>query len=234
MRIKRATVVSIIILTLAMGLVAPMAGVPGPSSLYPVVISLSTGENVSIATHTNDLEDGNWIELSGGTEIRIPSLTIAYEGLDSATYEGDVADVTIESNFAAGEATYPLTTHRVYSIGQPIIAKLWGADYGWMHVFFKLIRVSSITEARDVLTSAFQGDLTPLKDKLDKPTWELPTVIVIGGDSDTVTIDPEEPGVNVEAGVYILAVGHLNDDDIWIDSATIIAVVDQTLQISVP
>ena len=103
---KRATVVAIIILTLSMGLAGGLGiPVPSPTPLYPVVVSLDTGEIVYIASHTSDLEDGNWIELSGGTEIRIPSLTIAYEGLDNATYDGDVATVTIESSFAAGEAT---------------------------------------------------------------------------------------------------------------------------------
>ncbi|GAG81461.1 unnamed protein product, partial [marine sediment metagenome] len=160
MRIKRATVVAIIILTLSMIRPSGLVGLgvaQAPSSLYPVIVSLDTGETVFIAAHTSDLAGGNWIELSGGTSIQLPSLTLAYEGLASATYVRDGVKITVESSFAAGGATYPLTTHQVYSTAQSITATFRGASSMTGPVDFRLISISSITDARDILTDAFQG-----------------------------------------------------------------------------
>ena len=230
MRIKRATVVAIIILTLSMmspsGLVG--LGVAQPTSLYPVVVSLDTGETVFIAAHTSDLAGGNWIELSGGTSIQLPSLTLAYAGLDSATYVRDGVTITIESSFAAGGATYPLTTHRVYSTGQSITATFRGASSMTGPVDFRLISISSITDARDILTDAFQGDLAPLKTELSGATWSQLSVGLDGVGDATVTIPAQS------VGNYLLVVVKQNAQDIYIDSATIIAVVDQTLDVTCP
>ena len=199
-----------------------------PSSLYPVVVSLSTGETVFIAAHTSGLANGNWIELSGGTSIKLPSLTLAYAGLDNAEYIRDGVTVTIESSFAAGEATYPLETHQVYSSVQSITATFWGADPSMGPVDFRLIRISSITEARDILTEAFQGNLVPLKSKLSGATWSQLSVDLDGVGDATVTINPQG------TGLYLLAVIRQNADDIYINSATIIEVVSQTLDVTCP
>jgi len=53
-----------------------------PTELYPVTISLGVNEMVFFATHKSGLADGNWIELSGGTEVRLPSMSFVYVGPD--------------------------------------------------------------------------------------------------------------------------------------------------------
>ncbi|MCK4703031.1 TIGR04279 domain-containing protein, partial [Candidatus Bathyarchaeota archaeon] len=235
MRIKRATTVATIILALAMmnipGLLGPIGGFGvaqgQPSSLYPVVVTVD-GETIFIATHTSDLTSGNWIELSGGTEIKLPSLTLAYEGLASTTYDGDVATVTIESSFAEDETTYPLDTHHVYSTGQTIPATFWGSSaLASTAVDFKLISISSIAEAKDIFSDAFQGDLDPLQNKLDNPTWSETKTLSGTGDA-TVTISSQS------VGNYLLVVVKEPTDELYIYSATVVAVVDQTLDVTCP
>ncbi|GAH07762.1 unnamed protein product, partial [marine sediment metagenome] len=73
-----------------------------------------------------------------------------------------------------------------------------------------------------------QGDLAPLKTELSGATWSQLLVGLDGVGDATVTIPAQS------VGNYLLVVVKQNAQDIYIDSATIIAVVDQTLQISVP
>ena len=221
-----------IILTLSMMSLSGLVGLvvaQTPSSLYPVNVTLSTGQRVFIATHTSGLASGNWIELSGGTEIQLPSLTLAYDGLDNATYVRDGITVTIESSFAAGEAIYPLATHQVYSTGQPITVEFWGAEDMWGPVDFKLFRLSSVSEIRDIAIETFQGNLTRLLGKLNNslPSSWLHVPIVGHGDT-AIEIVPQE------AGLYLLLVVKQNGDNIYIDSATIIPVVDHPLDVTCP
>jgi hypothetical protein len=89
---KHAKVLAIIILAFSMVNVSGLGvsqrgfGVAQgqPSSLYPVTVTLSTGETVFIASHTSDLAGGNWIELGGGSSVALPELTLAYAGPDIA------------------------------------------------------------------------------------------------------------------------------------------------------
>ncbi len=238
MRIRsRATIVITLILTLSMTnlsvLIGHQKGIgmaqAQTSSLYPVTVTLSTDETLFIATHTSNLVGGNWIELSDGTPINLPSpLILAYEGLDSASYDRDGVTVTIESSFASGEATYPLTTHQVYNADQTITATFWGADPIMGPVDFKLITISSIAEARNIFTEIFQGNLDTIKAKFNSPVWSQSGVAVNVNDGATVNIAKQEPGV------YLLAVVKQDGLDIYINSATIIEVVDQTLYVTAP
>ena len=160
MRTRSRVIVAIIILTLTIALAGPQRGLGiaqgQTSSLYPVVVTLDTGEKVFIATHTSSLADGNWIELSGGTSVTLPSVTLIYDGLSAASYTRDEVTVDIDSSFDQGQATYPIPTHQVYIPLQPISAKFWGATALSGSVDFKLLKLTSLTEARDIFTEAFQ------------------------------------------------------------------------------
>jgi len=202
-----------------------------PSSLYPVTVTVDDGatiEKVFLAAHTGDLAGGNWIALSGGTTITLPSLTFAYEGPDTASYTRDGTTITIESISTQGSTTYPLATHNVYSALQPITAKFWGATaLQGESVDFKLLRLSSVSEIRDIAVDTFQGDLDPLRDKLSSPTWSETSALDTSGDA-TVNIPKQDPGA------YLLAVVKEDGDDIYIYSATVVEVVDQILAVSAP
>ncbi len=202
--------------------------VPAPSPLYPIVVSLDTGETIFIASHTSDLAEGNWIQLSGGTSIKLPSVNLAYAGMDSAIISRPGVTVTIKSSFAAGEATYPLAYHQVYSVVENIIAKFYGATaIEFTEVDFKLISISSITEARELLTDAWQGDLAPLKTKLSEALTK--TASLDGAGDATVTINPQS------VGNYLLIVTKTpSPSELYIYSATIIEVVSQTLDVTAP
>jgi len=205
-----------------------------PSSLYPVNVTLGTGEKVLFADHTSDLEEGNWIELSGGIPITLPSLTLAYDGPDTATYTRDITTVTIESTFTQLQVTYPLTTHPIYLAGQSVTAKFWGStSFANKDVEFRLFQASSfsLSQVKEILNNAFQGDLTDLRDALRAPYWSTAVTLDTTGDG---TVSFNAPS---EAGEYLLVV--LDDAggspyELYIYSATLVEVVDYTLDVSAP
>jgi len=224
----RSCAAVLVALVLAVSVVMVQGVGEGPSSLYPVVVTVNAVEKVFIATHTSDLAGGNWIQLSGGTSIRLPSVTLVYDGLSYAAYTRDGVTVQIDSSFDQGQATYPIPIHQVYSSGQDIIAKFWGASSTMGPVDFKLIRISSIAEAREIAVAAYNGNLAPLRSKLNNPTWSKPFVN-LDGIGDATVIIPKQA-----VGNYLLVVVAQNALDIYINSATIIEVVEQTLSVSCP
>jgi len=199
--------------------------VHGQDENYPVIVSVG-GECILLASHSNNLEEGNWIQLSGGTPISIPVLSLAYEGPDSVTYSSPGGDVSIGSLIGDGSATYPLGTHQVYSTGQSIIAKFWGSSaFAGYEVDFKLIKISSVAEVKDIAVDAYNGNLDPLKNFLSGAT----DITTLDGSGDaTVDLGPQS------VGTYLLVVKKKIGLDINIYSATVVEVVEQTLYVSCP
>ena len=225
-RSRAAVVVALILAFSVVGL--PSLLIQGQTQNFPIVVTVND-DKVLVASHSSNLDEGNWVELSGGSPVALPSVTLAYEGPDSAVYTPKPGvTVTIESIFEAGSATYPLKTHQVYSTSQSITAKFWGASaLQGFPVWFKLISISSLAEARDIAVDTYNGDLSTLRDKLKFPIWGE-KVLLEGNCDATVTI-PKKP-----AGVYILAVVAEESSYLYVYSATIVEVVEQTLYVSCP
>ena len=217
---------AIIILTLSMGLVGPQGGfgvVQGQTSQYPLVILLNNVERVLFATHTSSKEDGNWIELGGGTSVKLPSLNFVYEGPD-IDYTKDMITVKMESDFIHG-VIYPLSTHRVYTAGQTVYSTFWGStDLGGQSVSFMLLHVSSLLEIRDVLDEGFLGIIDTLFDSL---VWMNAVGLNSEGDGAHSFTAPA-------AGDYLLVVAKIINFKFYVYSATAIEVVDDTLTVSAP
>ncbi|MHA1370960.1 MAG: TIGR04279 domain-containing protein [Promethearchaeota archaeon] len=223
--LSRAAVLAVVFLMFSAGLL-----VQGQTPVYPVVVTTGDG-TVFIAAHTSSLEEGNWIELSGGSTVTLPSLTLAYEGPDSVKYSPiSGVTVTIESLFSEGSTAYPLDTHQVYTSSQPIDATFWGAStLAGEEVYFKLIRTDSMWEIRDIAVDAYNGDLYPLRCKLGDPEWESMAETLDSYGDWSITIPPPQ-----SVGNYVLVVVKEDGSDIYVYSATIVEVVKQTLDITCP
>jgi hypothetical protein len=63
-------------------------------------------EKVMFADYSENLENGNWIVLSGGSTVTLPPTTLVYKGVLSATYVGDSRIIEIESSFDSRELKY--------------------------------------------------------------------------------------------------------------------------------
>ena len=198
-------VVAIILLALSMmnvsGLIGSQRGLGVaqglPTELYPLTISFGGNERVFFANHVSSLPDGNWIELSGGTTVKLPSMKFGYDGPDIDYTRGGVT-VKMDSSFIPGQVNYPLNTHQVYKQGDSVSAKFWGStDLGVNSVSFMLLRISSLSEIKDVLDEGFLGIIDTL---FDSRVWIHPGI----------TLDSAKDGTHSfnapAAGDYILVV----------------------------
>jgi len=225
-RSRAAVIVALILAFSVVGL--PGLLVHGQTSDYPIVVTVNAIEKVFIAAHTSDLAGGNWIELGGGTSVKLPSVTLVYDGLSSAAYTRDGVTVQIDSRFDQGQATYPIPTHQVYSAGQSITATFWGASaFGGTGVDFKLISVYSLAEAREIAVDTYNGDLSTLRGKLSGATWSKQETL--DGTGDAKVGIPGQP-----IGNYLLVVTKEDGQNIYVYSATIVEVVEQTLDVICP
>ncbi len=200
-----------------------------PSSLYPLIVSVGETERVFFATHTSDLASGNWIELSGGTSVELPSVSVVYDGPD-IDYERGTVRVRMESSFIP-DITYPLSTHQFYKEGDSVSAKFWGStDLEVSTVSFMLLRASALSDIKDVLDEGFSGAVTKL---LESMLWIQFGVSIDSAGDATHSFTAPAPGD------YLLVVSKIEDfwggnPEFYIYSATPLEVVDYTLTVSTP
>ena len=98
-------------------------------------------------------------------------------------------------------AHYPLSTHQVYKSGQAVSAKFWGSpDLGGKSASFMLLRVSCLSEIRDILDEGFLGIMDTLLDSL---VWIKMVTLDSAGD-DTHSFNAPT------AGDYILVVAKID------------------------
>ena len=234
MRIRtRAKVLAIILLALSMinvpSLIGSQKGLGAaqglPTERYPITISLGDNERVFFATHTSSKPNGNWIELSGGTTVKLPSMSFVYDGPDIVYTRGGVT-VTMDASLIPGQVNYPLSTHQVYKPGQAVSAKFWGStDLRRKSVSFMLLRVSSLPEIMDALDEGFPEIITTLLGSLE---WIQYGVQLNSAGDGTHSFNAPA------AGDYILIVGKIDSFNLkfYAYSATVIEVLDYTLDVS--
>ena len=208
---------------------------PKPSSLFPVNVTITyegVVEKIMFADHLENLEDGNWIVLSGGYTVALPPTTLVYKGVSSATYVRDGRTVEIESVFDSRELKYPMTSHQVYYPGDIVEATFYGpAELAGEKVDIRLVKTSPL-EARDVLREAFEGDISNLRSLIGKPVFSLKTELDSKGDSPKVSFKLDEPGD------YVLLV--LSEEEgggiyeLKVFSATVVEVLDYRVDVTAP
>jgi methanogen extracellular protein (TIGR04279 family) len=160
-------------------------------------------EIVGFADHINDLNTGNWVVLTGGTTVSLPTLTAEYSGVSSSSYTKAGNTVTLTSTFTSKTVTYPLATHPIYRTGDTITANFKGENIlSGGAVEFRLVggSVEDWKQAySDLLTNA---DMTKLRTLLGAPvvppTSADPT-FDINGDAAATYVAPA-------AGDYMLVV----------------------------
>ncbi|KKL23107.1 hypothetical protein LCGC14_2428710, partial [marine sediment metagenome] len=223
---RYSRVVALVLLVLALSMVTVQGQID-----FPVVISVGSADRVLFAPHTSSLVDGNWIRLSGGMTVDLPSISFVYDGPDITYLRSGVTLKMYQSLIP--DLTYPLDTHQVYKKGESVTAEFLGStDFGGESVYFMLLQVSSLAEIKDVLDEGFLGALGTLFDSL---VWDQPRSVLLNSDGDgTLTF------IAPDTGDYILVVAKtvvnfwdLMDSKIYIYSATPVEVVDYTLGVSV-
>lgn len=183
-----------LILLLMGSILYPMVASAQGQDEYPVKVKITydnTVEEIYFADHTSDLNEGNWIELAGGVSVKIPSLTLKHSGPNSATYTRNDRTITIESTFTSKTVNYPLTSHPVYYAGDTVTATFHGSSaFAGQTVSMRLIETSPL-QVRDILSKAFRGDISDLKELIDvdNAVWHKEVTLDSNGDvTETFTV----------------------------------------------
>ena len=94
----------------------------GADSDFPLVLNIS-GSIYEFATHGSSA-DGNWITLSGGTDITLPQISLIYSGASGANYsKTNEVGVVTDSSFIGDSVIYPHDTHQVFKAGRLVAEK---------------------------------------------------------------------------------------------------------------
>jgi methanogen extracellular protein (TIGR04279 family) len=158
---------SLILFLVAVTCIGGSSVYAAPSSDFPldvVVTGPGFTDTVRFADHTDSLSEGNWVILSGGTDVTLPAITLSYSGVTDASYQRGGNTITVQTlNLNGRTVTYPLTTHPVYAPTDTIMYSYGGdADLVGNTVSVRVIPVDA-TDFRDAASDAFRGDTALMK-----------------------------------------------------------------------
>ncbi len=195
--------------------------------------SIGLTEEVGFAHHSGSLSSGNWIVLSGGTAVNLPTLQLQYQGVNSVTFTKAGKNVQITSNFTTLSVTYPLTTHPVYFAGDAITANFNGeGTLSGSAVDFRIVggSVGDWKQAyTDLLTNA---DLTKLKALIQSPVVaQVSTVFDGSGDATAAFTAPAAGDYLLVAVQEVMVAGYYG---LAIYGATPVEVLDHAMTTTSP
>jgi len=145
-----------------------------PASAEPLVkveITNTTSGDYESLTILKPSNDQNWIKLTGGSDVAIPSIKLVYNGINSTQYTRGDKTVKIETygipEFQDYVVNYPFTKHPMYYQDSNVTAEIKvTSDLIGKKAYVYLIRTCP-TELKNALSSAIEGDTQPLRNLLN-------------------------------------------------------------------
>lgn len=195
---------------------------------YPLEVTVG-GTTYLFATHTGSHTSGNWIELTGGSAIPLPSITLRYDGVDSVDYDKlGLVEIDTDTSFVGHTVLYPFNTHPVYVAGSDVGYRIWGSpSLDGSSVEVRLLKVNDPYDYEEAASDLYRGDNTLFESLIDN--WEDR---VTGGVFNG-TGDYSGSFSSVAAGDYILlALDESGPTRLY--AATFVEVLDGDLTASVP
>lgn len=96
-----------------------------PDQFFPVYLKITESgetETIIFSDRTSSFSDGNWISLSGGWEISIPSLSLFTDVFGNSSLVVNGVEVNVSSVYSSTSLEYPFSSHRVYIQGETVTA----------------------------------------------------------------------------------------------------------------
>ena len=216
--------------------VAPIGTAQAALPDYPINVIVNPPTdygNLIIASHENDLTQGNWIELGGGAPFEIPAFSLTFTSPGMVEYLNNDTTVNFIRSVTSSEVTYPLNVHRAYATGDTINGTFWGSpSFAGLDVNLKLLRFQSFTEMRNFLRDIFTGDMAFLRAKLTNPHWSASKTLDSNGDA-SFTITPN-PGAGDYLLVVLREVGASYPKTLYLYSATVVEVLERDITVTAP
>jgi len=203
---------------------------------YPIHVIVNPPidySNLIIASHEDNLTQGNWIELGGGSPFEIPAFSLTFDSPGMTQYVDNSTTMDFLRDVTSSQVTYPLNVHTAYATGDTINGTFWGnPNFAGLDVDFRLLRYQSFTEMRNFLRDIFTGKMVTLRDKLSNAHWSTSATLDSNGDA-TFQINPN-PG----AGDYLLVVsrevGASYPKTLYLYSATVVEVLERDISVTAP
>ena len=134
---------------------------------YPEFVNITIDGNKSIifANHSDSITEGNWISLSGGDPIELPSpFTITYNGTNFSSSSNGRINVTVDvENNKDHVVTYPHTTHDMFTnvYGKNSVSMYFNGTTYFANkpTDVYLIKMSK-TSLKDAFNKITDGDIT--------------------------------------------------------------------------
>ena len=158
--------------------------VPTPQSLVKVEIHNLTYYESFTILRPNGTQ--NWIKMSGGTNITVPSMRLIYHGINTTTYtKGDKMINITTYGINKDEdyiVNYPFATHPIYYQTDSVTAQILGAnDLASRTAYVYLIKTYP-TELKNALSSAVDGNTQPLRNLLNNAISNTTITLNSSGD----------------------------------------------------
>jgi methanogen extracellular protein (TIGR04279 family) len=141
-----------------------------------VNININNTENVTLAIHSDSVPNGNWIELIGGTKIKIPSLNLIYNGTNASNYPTSNGNVNITlavENNTDIKVKYPFSEHSMYTnvSGKKYVDIIFNgsSDFANQSVDIYLIKTTT-TDIENTFTDIYNGNTTSFRNLLNSAT----------------------------------------------------------------
>ena len=127
---------------------------------------------IYLADHTSELGEGNWVKLSGGFSIRIPTLIFKYGGPFSVAVAREGKRIDIRLRYMSKIFRYPIDTHQMYYVGDYVTATFYGSSIlRGQTIEARLIEVAPLQIWGIIKEAMDRGNIIPLRRLLERVTW---------------------------------------------------------------
>ncbi len=180
-----------------------------------------------------DPKNGNWIRMTGGNDVQIPSTDFVYNGINSTQYTRGSRIINITTYGISDNqdytVNYPFATHSVYYSSDTVTAEIFGeSGLAGKRAYVYLVKMYP-TQLKDALASAVDGDTQPLRDLLSNAEQNITVTLNATGDNGPVSLGQLSPGDYV----VVALLNASSEQNITLISVTAFEVLEHTSTLSV-
>ncbi|WP_129597731.1 TIGR04279 domain-containing protein [Methanohalophilus profundi] len=214
------------------------SGVAGAESndgyIMNVTVSGNYNLDLTFANHTSSTTNGNWIELNGGEDFRLPNpVSFTYNGVNKSDFSVEGYNVAVElklDNYTNHTISYPYETHPMYvnTTGKNDVSFSFDGltAFGTEDVEVSLVK-TNISELSGIFSDIKNGDTNSFTDLINRmKSGAVPYTLDSSGNIDGGNYD------SLSAGDYVLIIKLADENTILSTTAFTVLDYDSTTSVS--
>ncbi|NPA62800.1 MAG: TIGR04279 domain-containing protein [Methanococci archaeon] len=171
---------------------------PNPSIVvqkYTIISINNETDVVKFADIGDNKEDGNYVEVSGTSEIKLPEIKIITNAINKTyTIDGNNVSIIFEGNANALNLIYPIETGAI-TYGENVTVTFYGSK-AFANKEVTLHIITSRQELRNAVNDLLNGNAGKLFDLLNSSPVKITKTADSNGDA-TFTVAPQNYGENI-------------------------------------